>query len=573
MTDAGRIDAMLARAVACLNAGDWAGAGAQTAQVLRAAPGHPVALYLSGVALLEQGRWDDAARALAAAWRAAPEQADIALALAQAQEAGGAPDAALATLAETLARWPAMAPAAIQLGTLAVRSGRAAEAIAPLRAALSATRDPAERSALDHQLGLALKATRQHADALVHLDRALNAAPDLAAVQRARAGVLQHLGRYAEAAEALRAVLAIEPLDLATHIQLNELIHRQDLGAASFLRSYDEAARAAPDSPLLPLAKGHALLTVGRASEAHDAFAAALRIAPDHPSALAGIGRALEALGELGRAAAAHDRSTAGDDVGALVDGAAFRLRQGDAAGAAALAERAVAREHESQGALAMLGLCHRALGREAEYRLNDYERLVRVFDLEPPRGFSDMASFNAELAAYLDALHGDRRENFTQTLRGGTRIYDSIFANGHDLADRLRERIDEALARYVGYLPDDAAHPFTRRRSNRLAYASSWSSRMSAAGYHLNHIHPEGWLSSAYYVAVPDVVADEVGQEGWLTLGQPTPDFGALAPRRTIRPAVGRLVLFPSYIWHGTTPFQSDEQRMTIAFDALPAR
>jgi hypothetical protein len=30
--------------------------------------------------------------------------------------------------------------------------------------------------------------------------------------------------------------------------------------------------------------------------------------------------------------------------------------------------------------------------------------------------------------------------------------------------------------------------------------------------------------------------------------------------------------VLFPSYFWHGTLPFESDQPRMTVAFDALPA-
>jgi hypothetical protein len=38
------------------------------------------------------------------------------------------------------------------------------------------------------------------------------------------------------------------------------------------------------------------------------------------------------------------------------------------------------------------------------------------------------------------------------------------------------------------------------------------------------------------------------------------------------IRPRPGRLVLFPSYMWHGTVPFTTAERRMTIAFDIVPA-
>jgi hypothetical protein len=30
-------------------------------------------------------------------------------------------------------------------------------------------------------------------------------------------------------------------------------------------------------------------------------------------------------------------------------------------------------------------------------------------------------------------------------------------------------------------------------------------------------------------------------------------------------------LVLFPSYLWHGTVPFSSNQARLTVAFDAVP--
>ena len=34
---------------------------------------------------------------------------------------------------------------------------------------------------------------------------------------------------------------------------------------------------------------------------------------------------------------------------------------------------------------------------------------------------------------------------------------------------------------------------------------------------------------------------------------------------------APGRLVLFPSYMWHGTIPFHDAQPRTTIAFDVVP--
>jgi hypothetical protein len=41
---------------------------------------------------------------------------------------------------------------------------------------------------------------------------------------------------------------------------------------------------------------------------------------------------------------------------------------------------------------------------------------------------------------------------------------------------------------------------------------------------------------------------------------------------RRTIQSRPGTLVLFPSYLWHGTIPFHAEQTRTTIAFDVVPA-
>ncbi|HUE65627.1 MAG TPA: putative 2OG-Fe(II) oxygenase, partial [Rhizomicrobium sp.] len=41
--------------------------------------------------------------------------------------------------------------------------------------------------------------------------------------------------------------------------------------------------------------------------------------------------------------------------------------------------------------------------------------------------------------------------------------------------------------------------------------------------------------------------------------------------PSRVVTPAVGKLVLFPSYFWHGTARFMANHPRLTVAFDVVP--
>jgi uncharacterized protein (TIGR02466 family) len=179
---------------------------------------------------------------------------------------------------------------------------------------------------------------------------------------------------------------------------------------------------------------------------------------------------------------------------------------------------------------------------------------------------------FNRDLATYLTRLHQDKREPVNQTLRGGTQTTDNLFGRGHAPVELLRARIDEAVKSYIASMKDDPDHLLFNRRTGRYLYSGSWSTRLRDCGFHTNHIHMEGWISSAYYVNVPDAVSDEDKKQGWLKFGEPNFDAHIKDPvRRLVKPKAGRLVLFPSYMWHGTVPFQSAEERVAIAFESVP--
>lgn len=79
--------------------------------------------------------------------------------------------------------------------------------------------------------------------------------------------------------------------------------------------------------------------------------------------------------------------------------------------------------------------------------------------------------------------------------------------------------------------------------------------------------------MSSAYYARLPAATAaEDERHEGWIQFGVPPEVYGLdLPPRRLVQPRPGRLVLFPSYLWHGTIPFAGGD-RLTAAFDYQPA-
>jgi uncharacterized protein (TIGR02466 family) len=224
------------------------------------------------------------------------------------------------------------------------------------------------------------------------------------------------------------------------------------------------------------------------------------------------------------------------------------------------------------QMCLALLGLSWRLQDSAQDEVLNGYDSLIRSFDLAPPDGFSSMEDFNAELGTYLENQHPKTRAYLEQSLQGGTQTEGFLFGTGHHLIRTLKARIDEAVGHFIADLPPDAHHPFLARRSRTFQYSGAWSSLMRDQGFHKNHLHPQGWISSCYYVAVPEVAEDPAAKQGWIKFGEPAvPVALKNAVRRAIQPVPGRLVLFPSYMWHGTIPFHAAAVRTTIAFDVVP--
>ncbi len=59
----------------------------------------------------------------------------------------------------------------------------------------------------------------------------------------------------------------------------------------------------------------------------------------------------------------------------------------------------------------------------------------------------------------------------------------------------------------------------------------------------------------------------------GWLEFGRPQPEFRCkVEPEvKLFQPEEGLMFPFPSYFYHGTLPTETDEQRISIAFDVIP--
>jgi uncharacterized protein (TIGR02466 family) len=525
--------------------------------------------YLHGAALAGMGELAQAVPAYQAAIRQEPDVAGAYLALGDAQRRLGHFQDAQNTFRKLLRMHPGHVQGYVFLSAVLAEAGDLAAAEAPLQRALLHTKDAQDQAVIYNNLAVSLDWQSRHDEALEKLDRAQALAPDWPDIDKRRIGILYKLGRFDDCLLLYGKLLGRYPGDTQIHHDYNSLLYR--LGRMeAYLTSYD----LAPPTRELMLGKAGFLVMEKRGAEAQAVYRELLARDGLDMTAAAGLAGSMMLTQHYAQSVAAYEAlvSRPGADAAMFNGAAEAALMAGDAQKAEFFCQAGLRHAPYDQMSLALLGLSWRLQGDAQDEVLNGYDSLIRSFDLAPPDGFSSMEDFNAELGAYLACQHPKTQPYLEQSLHGGTQTEGFLFGTGHRLIQALKVRIDEAVGRFIADLPSDAHHPFLARRSRTFRYAAAWSSLMRDQGFHRNHLHPHGWISSCYYVAVPHVATDPQAKQGWIKFGEPAvPVALENAVRRTIQPVPGRLVLFPSYMWHGTVPFHAAAVRTTIAFDVVP--
>lgn len=484
----------------------------------------------------------------------------------------GKSDQALAALRRACAQKPGFAEALTQIGALLKKREDYAEALAILDQAIAL--DPKLFDA-HYFRGTTLTGLKRYDEAIVALRQALALKPGKAEAHHALGTVLERAAQEEPALEAFGRAIELAPDLVDAHRRFNALawqMGRKDI----YLTSFALARSRIGEKPDLLLAEADQLLRQGQYEHAEQLLQRAHGAAPERNDIAHVLSRALIMQRKFSESIALLDVLLKADPQ-VLANHRALAnalLQDGRAAEAVAVIERGLAVNPYDQLLLAFLTLAYRELGDSRLDALADFEKLVVAYELPPPSGFADIDTFNRALGEDLLALHTRNVEPIDQTLRGGTQTPGYLFDRSTRAIDGVRERIREAVADYVQRLPDDPSHPLAARKDSAFDFAGAWSCRLRSSGFHTNHVHPQGWISSAYYVSLPDAVSDAQGRQGWIKFGESNIALGERdRPERVVKPAVGKLVLFPSYLWHGTVPFTSDDMRLTVAFDVVPGR
>ncbi|MGD9869094.1 MAG: 2OG-Fe(II) oxygenase family protein [Hyphomicrobiales bacterium] len=396
---------------------------------------------------------------------------------------------------------------------------------------------PADALALSRLIDLEMRTGNQKA-AVPLLRKLTSVRSGEPAIRLKLAAALEDSGDAAEAEKELRNLVAETPGLAEAHNNLgNLLIVKQAYEEA--LSAYDAALALNPGVAASWINAGNVLDELGRPADALERYAKAIEIQPSLAEAHYFRARARTALGE---------------EAAALAD-----------------VEECLRRDPADQKGLALKGVLLTALGREDEARaLFDYDRFMRPMTVEPPQGYASLVEFNAAVIDHIRKRVKLEYNPYGVSTRGGYHSR-NLLRDPHPTMQALRAMLQTVFSEYVAGLPQDDAHPFLRRKHSRVRLVAQ-AQLLESQGYLSSHIHPGGWVSSAYYLQVPEVVSDDADRPGWLEFGRPTEEIKTSTglELRAIRPEPGRAVLFPSYFFHGTRPFESSEPRISLGVDLI---
>ena len=294
----------------------------------------------------------------------------------------------------------------------------------------------------------------------------------------------------------------------------------------------------------------------------------AIACTPDRSAAFGVMALAQMRCGAINEAAASAAQAVRLGDGGAAMQclSATIELRRGRVPASLAAIAAALTEQPGCTRARALRRLAEWC--RDGDVEQLGWSNLIQVTRPAPPPGFASIHAFNAALAT---AIRGECAASLARhggPLVNGDRLPDTDLLAPH-MAAAVRALFAAEAARYTARKPDNGRDGLdcgvAALRNMRV-----WANIMGPGAYERPHIHEDGELSCVYYPELPD--KRSVGGElvfGPHDLGPAVP----ASPSYLIAPALGQMIIFPSYLYHSTLPFSGQGQRISVAADIVGSK
>lgn len=398
-------------------------------------------------------------------------------------------------------------------------------------------------------------------------------------------------GRLLQAEYALRAALEATPMALEPLMNLGAVLHMRG-HIVSALSLYERALAIAPRDIDLISNRAHALLDAGRGFEALQSLRNLPAILSEHPLLQATQGALLYALDDFTAARATLRAITATGRVDemawvnlslceralcepekalvALTEARDINPNNARATAelvdlltllercteACEIADNFLANHPGDRQVLAACAIALEICGRQEEAKeIVDLDRMITLHDL----GHDGLpVALAEEIAELLRADPSCLASPLSKATRGG-------FQTG-ELDPSYHPALLALEALILGQLNNECPLQPLQQWHLRL-----WGTLIESGGQQITHMHPRSEMSGVFYILLPDEMQSKDIFAGALEFGRPPArsTMPLMTVTRCVTPAPGRLVLFPSHLWHRTLPFEATGTRISVAFDA----
>jgi tetratricopeptide (TPR) repeat protein len=363
--------------------------------------------------------------------------------------------------------------------------------------------------------------------------------------------------------------------------------------------SYMRAIALKPDYVGAYSNLGATLKELGRLDEAEASYTQAIALKPDYAEAHSNLGNTFQELGRLKEAEASYTRAIAlKPDLDEAHSNLGFTLQElGRLKEAAASFRHAIALNPENFKAHNELLKCLYLLDKqslffeELDYLINQDKanavigsltcRSALKYGLDKPNLFC-MEPLRYVLHTDLNTRY-DFEETFVEKAKSilkENRIShrrQTLLVNGYQTSGNIfdiKNSFTEQIQKAIRFEIEKYRVNFKNSEEGLIKkwpteYSlSGWLISMKSGGNLKPHIHDNGWLSGSLYINVPRKIKADSGNLV-VSLGEEKDKTDTrINVEKIINVVTGSLVLFPASLMHHTIPFESEEERIVLAFD-----
>jgi Flp pilus assembly protein TadD len=490
---------------------------------------------------------------------------------------------------------PDYAEAHSNLGNALQELGRLDEAESSFKQAIALKPDFAEAYS---SLGNTLQKQLRLDEAENSYNKAIALKPGYAEAHSNLGVALQDLGRFEEAEDSFKKAIELKTDFAEAHSNLGNTL--KELGRLEEAQaSYTQAVALKPDFAEAHSSLGAIFKALGKSDEALASYRQAILLKPDYAEAHFNLGNTIREQGRFDEAEAGYRQAIAlKPDVAEFHYNLGVTLNgQGRFDEAEASFTQAIVLNPQDLKAHNQLLMClflqdkQTAFFDKLEY-LNSLEKTSAIigsygcrsalkYGSEKPNSFCtkplnyvvhndlniqyDFEKTFVETAKSI--LNENQITNRTQTLLvNGNQTSGNIFDIRKDETNEIQNIIRSEVEKYRVKFQESEEGLIKKMPSEYSLYG--WLISIKSGGELKPHIHTEGWLSGSIYINVPRELKGESGNLV-VSLGEEGDAIDTLInEKKTINVVTGSMVLFPASLMHYTIPFESEEERIVLAFD-----